>query len=82
MTAPVLIAGAGLAGALMALLRFRRGERVVVLERRPVPRQAGCSGGRSINLALAERGFACFAMRRARTSALLFNAVMMRTHGA
>ncbi len=77
MTAPVLVAGAGLAGALMALLRARRGERVVVLERRPDPRQVGYSGGRSINLALAERGL--HALRCAGLEqALLANAVMMR----
>jgi kynurenine 3-monooxygenase len=48
--------GAGLAGSLLALLLARRGERVRVFERRPDPRSVGYLGGRSINLALAERG--------------------------
>ena len=50
------IAGAGLAGALLALLLARRGQPVEVIERRADPRRAGYEGGRSINLALAERG--------------------------
>jgi len=53
---PILIAGAGLAGALLATLLARRGWKVQVLEKRPDPRQRGFEGGRSINLALAERG--------------------------
>lgn len=53
---PIIIAGAGLAGALLATLLAQRGWSVQVLERRPDPRQRGFEGGRSINLALAERG--------------------------
>ena len=48
--------GAGLAGSLLALLLARRGARVRVFERRADPRSVGYLGGRSINLALAERG--------------------------
>ncbi|MBL0028550.1 MAG: FAD-dependent monooxygenase [Rhodanobacteraceae bacterium] len=48
--------GAGLAGSLLALLLARRGASVRVFERRPDPRSVGYLGGRSINLALAERG--------------------------
>lgn len=48
--------GAGLAGSLLALLLVRRGASVRVFERRPDPRSVGYLGGRSINLALAERG--------------------------
>jgi len=48
--------GAGLAGSLLALLLTRRGARVRVFERRADPRSVGYVGGRSINLALAERG--------------------------
>ncbi|AVP97812.1 kynurenine 3-monooxygenase [Ahniella affigens] len=77
MSAPILVAGGGLAGALMALLLARRGESVLVLERRPDPRTDGYFGGRSINLALAERGL--HALRQAGLEqALLDNAVMMR----
>jgi kynurenine 3-monooxygenase len=52
----VNIVGAGLAGALLALLMARRGLRVALYERRPDPRQAEPESGRSINLALAARG--------------------------
>jgi kynurenine 3-monooxygenase len=52
----VNIVGAGLAGALLALLLARRGLGVTLYERRPDPRQAQPERGRSINLALAARG--------------------------
>ena len=52
----VNIVGAGLAGALLALLLARRGLRVDLFERRADPRQAQPERGRSINLALAARG--------------------------
>ncbi len=51
-----LIAGAGLAGSLMACYLVRAGWRVRVHERRPDPRAKGYVGGRSINLALSARG--------------------------
>jgi kynurenine 3-monooxygenase len=50
------IVGAGLAGALLALLVARRGVSVTLYERRADPRQAQPERGRSINLALAARG--------------------------
>ena len=52
----VTLVGGGLVGALLATLLAQRGFAVEVFERRPDPRQAGYAGGRSINLALAERG--------------------------
>jgi kynurenine 3-monooxygenase len=52
----VSIVGAGLAGALLALLLARRGLAVSVYEQRTDPRQSQPEGGRSINLALAARG--------------------------
>jgi kynurenine 3-monooxygenase len=54
--AQVNIVGAGLAGALLALLLARRGLKVTLYERRPDPRQSRPERGRSINLALAARG--------------------------
>ena len=54
--ATVNIIGAGLAGALLAVLLARRGLAVALYERRPDPRQARPERGRSINLALAARG--------------------------
>jgi kynurenine 3-monooxygenase len=55
MTSTTLL-GAGLSGSLMAILLARRGVPVRLLERRPDPRLVHQSAGRSINLALAERG--------------------------
>src|SRR5690606_4897643 len=74
---PLTIVGAGLAGALLATLLARRGWQVDVFERRGDPRVAGYAGGRSINLALAERGL--HALREAGAAeAVLRQAVMMR----
>ncbi|MFC7300119.1 FAD-dependent oxidoreductase [Cognatiluteimonas weifangensis] len=71
------IVGAGLAGALLAILLARRGWQVDVYERRGDPRVHGYAGGRSINLALAERGL--HALRQADADgAVLQRAVMMR----
>ncbi|GAB3318636.1 FAD-dependent oxidoreductase [Luteimonas notoginsengisoli] len=71
------IIGAGLAGALLATLLARRGWQVDVFERRGDPRLHGYAGGRSINLALAERGL--HALRAADADrAVLDQAVMMR----
>ncbi|HTV94439.1 MAG TPA: NAD(P)/FAD-dependent oxidoreductase [Steroidobacteraceae bacterium] len=53
---PVAIAGAGPTGALLAILLARRGLRVTLYERRRDPRGASGDLGRSINLALADRG--------------------------
>jgi kynurenine 3-monooxygenase len=53
----VTLVGAGLVGALLATLLAQRGFAVEVFERRPDPRKSGFLGGRSINLALAERGW-------------------------
>jgi kynurenine 3-monooxygenase len=52
----VTLIGGGLVGSLLATLLAQRGFAVDVFERRPDPREAGYVGGRSINLALAERG--------------------------
>jgi kynurenine 3-monooxygenase len=51
-----VIAGAGLAGSLLAVMLGRRGWTVDVYERRGDPRARGFIGGRSINLALSTRG--------------------------
>ena len=71
------IVGAGLAGGLLATLLAQRGWSVDVFERRGDPRVKGYAGGRSINLALAERGL--HALRAAGADgAVLDKAVMMR----
>lgn len=51
-----IVAGAGLGGSLMAALLGRAGHRVLVLERRADPRTGLPEAGRSINLAISERG--------------------------
>lgn len=54
--APVIIVGAGLAGSLMAIYLAQKGLAVSVFESRPDMRKATISAGRSINLALSDRG--------------------------
>lgn len=49
--------GAGLVGSLLALYLSRQGHTVQVFERRADPRQVGPVEGRSINLALSDRGW-------------------------
>jgi kynurenine 3-monooxygenase len=73
----ISIIGAGLAGALLATLLARRGWDVDVYEKRGDPRIKGYEGGRSINLALAERGR--YALQQAGAEeAVMRQAVMMR----
>ncbi|WP_223652499.1 FAD-dependent oxidoreductase [Hymenobacter psoromatis] len=54
---PLVVMGAGLVGSLLTLYLARRGHPVQVFERLPDPRQQGLAGGRSINLALSDRGW-------------------------
>jgi kynurenine 3-monooxygenase len=74
---PITLIGGGLVGALLAQQLAQRGFAVEVFEKRPDPRRSGFLGGRSINLALAERG-----LQALRTAGLaddvLQRAVMMR----
>ena len=74
----VAIIGAGISGALLAAILGRRGIAVTLYERRADLRVAGSAGGRSINLALAERGLAA-AERIGMREALLAAALPM--HG-
>jgi kynurenine 3-monooxygenase len=71
------IIGAGLAGPLLATLLAQDGWDIDLFERRGDPRLHGYAGGRSINLALAERGLD--ALRTAGVDDdVLKQAVMMR----
>jgi kynurenine 3-monooxygenase len=54
--AEIAVVGAGLAGCLLACFLARRGLRVRVYERRGDPRTGQAERGRSINLAISERG--------------------------
>jgi kynurenine 3-monooxygenase len=52
----ISIIGAGLVGSLLSIYLKKRGYQVSVFERRPDMRKKGYEGGRSINLALSNRG--------------------------
>jgi kynurenine 3-monooxygenase len=69
------IAGAGLAGALLAILLVRKGHNVRIFEKRADPRQTGIEGGRSINLALAYRGL--YALQQAGLDEMVMAQVVM-----
>lgn len=51
------VVGGGLVGSLWALMAARRGHQVDIYERRDDPRKGTALGGRSINLALSDRGW-------------------------
>ena len=52
----ITIIGAGLAGSLLSIYLAKKGYPVDVYERRPDMRKANISAGKSINLALSNRG--------------------------
>lgn len=58
----IIIIGSGLCGTLMALRLAQKGFSVDIYEKRPDMRKASISGGRSINLALSDRGLNGLAM--------------------
>ncbi len=53
----ISVVGAGLVGSLLSIFLAKRGHAVSVYERRPDMRSANISAGRSINLALSDRGW-------------------------
>ena len=53
---PVVVVGAGQAGAILSIYLARQGHNVTVYESRPDLRRTDIDAGRSINLALATRG--------------------------
>jgi kynurenine 3-monooxygenase len=57
MSSQVIITGGGLVGSLLACYLAKRNFPVMVFERRADSRKTGYSGGRSINLALSNRGW-------------------------
>lgn len=56
MSKQITIIGAGLVGSLLSIYLSKRGYKVTVYERRPDMRKETMSAGRSINLALSDRG--------------------------
>ena len=53
----VTIVGAGLVGSLLSIYLARRGYKINMYERRPDMRKAKMNAGKSINLALSDRGW-------------------------
>ena len=53
----VIIAGSGLVGSLLSIFLAKKGYKVKVFERRPDLRKSNSYQGRSINLALSDRGW-------------------------
>lgn len=53
----ITVVGAGLVGSLVSIYLAKRGHKVTVYERRPDMRKADIIAGRSINLALSDRGW-------------------------
>ncbi|MBK8623984.1 MAG: NAD(P)-binding protein [Saprospiraceae bacterium] len=68
--ASIIIIGSGLCGTLMALRMAQKGYLVDVYEKRPDMRNAKIGGGRSINLALSDRGLKGLEMVGLREKAL------------
>ncbi len=68
----IVILGSGLAGSLLSILLAQQGYTVQVYEKRRDPRTAEAEGGRSINLALSQRGWRALeaaGLARTRTAA-------------
>ena len=57
MTKKINIIGAGLVGSLLSIYLAKRGYKIDLFERRPDMRKAQISAGKSINLALSDRGW-------------------------
>ena len=53
----ITIIGAGMVGSLLSIYLARRGYKVSIFERRPDMRTENIPAGRSINLALSDRGW-------------------------
>jgi kynurenine 3-monooxygenase len=52
----ISITGAGLVGSLLSIFLAKRGHKIKIYERRADMRKAAAVAGRSINLALSDRG--------------------------
>ena len=58
----IIVIGAGLSGTLLAIRLAQKGHRVSLYEKRGDMRKTGQLEGRSINLALSDRGFRALRM--------------------
>ena len=66
----IIVVGAGLCGSLLGLRMAQLGYEVTLVERRPDLRKVRQSAGRSINLALSNRGFAALDLAGMKETAL------------
>lgn len=77
MSSNIIITGAGLCGTLLALKLAARGHRITLLEKRGDLRHESVAAGRSINLALSDRGLAALDLVGLREKALSISIPMM-----
>ena len=73
----VIITGAGLCGTLLAIQLAKRGHHVTLLEKRGDLRREEVAAGRSINLALSDRGLAALDMVGLKEKALEISIPML-----
>ncbi len=77
MSSHIIISGAGLCGTLLALKLSKRGHRITLLEKRGDLRHEAVAAGRSINLALSDRGLAALDLVGLREKALSISIPML-----
>ena len=77
MSSHIVISGAGLCGTLLALKLADRGHRITLLEKRGDLRHEAVAAGRSINLALSDRGLAALELVGLREEALAISIPML-----
>ena len=77
MSSHVIITGAGLCGTLLALKLADRGHKITLLEKRGDLRTEAMAAGRSINLALSDRGLAALDLVGLREKALAISIPML-----
>ena len=77
MSSHVIITGAGLCGTLLALQLANRGHKITLLEKRGDLRTEAMAAGRSINLALSDRGLAALEKVGLREKALAISIPML-----
>lgn len=77
MSSNVIITGAGLCGTLLALVLAKRGHKVILLEKRGDLRKEELAAGRSINLALSDRGLAALDLVGLKEKALALSIPMI-----
>lgn len=77
MSSHIIVCGAGLCGTLMALKLAQRGHKVTLLEKRGDLRHEPVAAGRSINLALSDRGLAALELIGLKEKALSISIPML-----